>query len=64
MDITLPTIFAGYDEYIKILAQYKFMICFENKFRPHYLTEKLFNAFYAGVLPISWGDPLEETLAC
>ena len=62
VDIVLPSLFAGYDEYIKILSRYKFMICFENKVRPHYLTEKLFNALYAGTLPIYWGDPLASNI--
>ena len=62
VDILLPSLFAGYDEYIKILSKYKFMICFENKVRPHYLTEKLFNALYAGALPVYWGDPLASSV--
>jgi alpha(1,3/1,4) fucosyltransferase len=47
----------AYDDYISILGNYKFCICFENVSYPHYLTEKLYNAMKAGVVPIYWGDP-------
>ncbi len=32
------------------------MICFENETKPHYFTEKLMNAYYAGTIPIYRGD--------
>lgn len=35
---------------------YKFNICFENSSYPGYLTEKLFDAYNAGCIPIYWGD--------
>lgn len=38
------------------LSQYKFVIAFENKTYPGYLTEKLFQAYYAGAIPIWYGD--------
>ena len=38
------------------LKNYKFNICFENSSYPGYLTEKLFDAFAAGCIPIYWGD--------
>lgn len=47
-----------HDEYIKYLSQFRFMITFENMSLPHYHTEKITNAFEAGVVPIYWGDPL------
>lgn len=34
------------------------MITFENNSLAWYNTEKIFNAFQAGVVPIYWGDPL------
>lgn len=46
-----------HDEYINYLKQYKFMITFENQSLPYYHTEKITNAFEAGVVPIYWGDP-------
>ena len=45
------------DEYYDIISQYKFIICFENTSRPYYLTEKIYNAFKSGTIPIYWGDP-------
>ncbi len=41
---------------IEWLKSYKFNICFENSSHPGYLTEKLFDAFAAGCIPIYWGD--------
>jgi hypothetical protein len=43
-------------EYFNFIGQYKFMICFENSY-PHYLTEKLFNAYMNKTIPIYWGCP-------
>ncbi|MCV3392121.1 glycosyltransferase family 10 [Campylobacter sp. IFREMER_LSEM_CL2101] len=39
------------------LLDYKFNLCCENSSYPGYLTEKLFDAFFAGCIPIYWGDP-------
>ncbi|EOI4125523.1 TPA: glycosyltransferase family 10 [Campylobacter jejuni] len=44
------------DDKHEILLKYKFNICFENSSYPGYLTEKLFDAFFAGCIPIYWGD--------
>lgn len=44
-------------EHINYLKQFRFMITFENQSLPHYHTEKITNAFEAGVIPIYWGDP-------
>ena len=38
------------------LQDYKFNICFENSSYAGYLTEKLFDAYSAGCVPIYWGD--------
>jgi hypothetical protein len=43
--------------YFDFIGKYKFMICFENKSRPYYLTEKLINAYHSGTIPIYWGCP-------
>ena len=40
----------------KWLEGYKFNICFENASYPGYLTEKLFDAYACGCIPIYWGD--------
>ena len=41
---------------IEWLRNYRFHICFENSSYKGYLTEKLFDAFVAGCIPIYWGD--------
>lgn len=39
-----------------IMAQYKFSICYENaKDIPGYITEKIFDSFFAGCVPVYWG---------
>jgi len=43
--------------YYPFLQQYKFMVCFENQQRSHYLTEKLAHAYAAGCVPVYWGAP-------
>ena len=47
---------SGVCDKIEWLKSYKFNICFENGSYPGYLTEKLFDAFMAGCVPIYWGD--------
>lgn len=47
----------NHTEYIGYLRQFRFMITFENQTLPGYHTEKITNAFEAGVIPIYWGDP-------
>jgi len=48
-------------EFFEFISDYKFMICFENSSVTHYLTEKLFNAYSSGTIPIYWGCPnIEE----
>lgn len=48
----------NHTEYINYLRQFRFMITFENHSLPGYHTEKITNAFEAGVIPIYWGDPM------
>jgi hypothetical protein len=39
-----------------ILKKYKFCICYENvRDVPGYITEKIFDCFFAGCIPIYWG---------
>lgn len=44
------------------LARYKFTLCFENAIFPGYLTEKIFDAFIAGSVPVYLGDPEVEKI--
>ncbi len=39
----------------QVLSQYRFTICFENVSEPGYITEKIFDCFMAGSIPIYWG---------
>lgn len=40
------------------LSKYKFSICYENaRDIPGYITEKIFDCFFAGTIPIYWGAP-------
>lgn len=45
---------------IDFCSKYKFCIAFENSRVPHYVTEKLPDALYAGCVPIYWGDPYAD----
>ena len=40
---------------LEISKDYKFVSCFENKLRPGYHTERLYDAKLAGAVPIYWG---------
>ena len=37
-----------------VLAGHDFALCFENMILPGWITEKLFDCFYAGTVPIYW----------
>jgi hypothetical protein len=40
------------------LGKYKFAICYENaRDIPGYITEKIFDCFFAGCVPVYWGAP-------
>ena len=39
------------------LGNYKFAVCFENSIMKGCITEKIFDCFYAGTIPIYWGAP-------
>ena len=42
----------------EIYKRYKFTICYENaRDIPGYITEKIFDCFFAGCVPIYWGAP-------
>lgn len=44
-------------ELLEIYANYKFIICFENSKTNGYVTEKIFNVFLSGSIPIYDGAP-------
>ena len=42
---------------VQCLSNYKFSICFENASYQGYITEKIFDCFFAGCIPIYFGAP-------
>ncbi len=42
---------------IECFSKYKFSICFENASYPGYITEKIFDCFFSGCIPIYFGAP-------
>jgi hypothetical protein len=42
---------------VKTLSNYRFALCFENTAFPGYVTEKIFDCFAAGCIPIYLGAP-------
>ncbi|MBC7429126.1 MAG: hypothetical protein H7336_10970, partial [Bacteriovorax sp.] len=46
---------------LDVISKYKFYLCFENLRMDGYITEKIFDCFYAGTIPIYWGgDDIEK----
>jgi len=48
----------GPSEKLKILSKYKFSLCFENTIFDGYITEKIFDCFFTGVIPI-YNGPID-----
>jgi hypothetical protein len=45
------------------LGKYTFALCFENSILKGYVTEKIFDCFFAGTIPVYWGAPdIEDQL--
>lgn len=42
---------------VATLAEYRFALCFENTRFPGYVTEKIFDSFFAGTIPVYYGAP-------
>ncbi len=45
------------DNKLQVISNYKFVLCFENCSFPGYITEKIFDCFQAGCIPIYYGAP-------
>jgi len=41
----------------EVISRFKFVLCFENCVFPGYVTEKVFDCFLAGSVPVYWGAP-------
>ncbi len=44
------------DDFLNIIREYKFIICFENSDIKGYGTEKIINAYLGDTIPIYWGN--------
>jgi glycosyltransferase involved in cell wall biosynthesis len=42
---------------VATLSGYRFALCFENTRFPGYVTEKIFDSFFAGTIPVYYGAP-------
>ena len=40
-----------------VLGKYRFALCFENSVLKGWVTEKIFDCFFAGTVPVYWGAP-------
>lgn len=47
-------------EYLRWISQYRYMICLENSNSPGYITEKAFQSWVAGTIPIYDGGCVEK----
>jgi hypothetical protein len=45
----------------QIIGQYTFALCFENSILKGWITEKIFDCFFTGTIPVYWGAPDIET---
>ncbi len=51
-----PSYKGAIENKIEVIKNYRFLICYENsKGLKGYITEKIFDSFHAGVIPIYWG---------
>ncbi len=54
--LTLKKIYKGpCSSKMDTMSEYKFSLCFENLKMDGYITEKIFDCFYSGTVPIYWG---------
>ncbi len=42
---------------LETMAKFRFALCFENCVFPGYVTEKIFDCFFASCVPVYWGAP-------
>jgi hypothetical protein len=45
------------DDKLEAMTGFRFALCFENCVFPGYVTEKIFDCFFAGCIPVYWGAP-------
>jgi hypothetical protein len=55
---SFPSYKGKVDSKLETFTKYKFAICYENaQMIPGYITEKIFDCFFAGCVPVYWGAP-------
>jgi hypothetical protein len=58
VDVFGPAVGKPVGSKLEVAKNYKFVLCFENDYYPGYVTEKVFDAWGTGAVPIWWGcDP-------
>lgn len=56
--LTIKNVYKGVcNSKLEILSKYRFSLCYENMPMPGYVTEKIFDCFYAGTIPVYLGAP-------
>lgn len=59
--VNIFSIFRNYkgecQDKLEVLSDYRFSMCFENMEMEGYITEKIFDCFYAGTVPVYKGSP-------
>ncbi|NCP72633.1 MAG: hypothetical protein COW76_01130 [Shewanella sp. CG18_big_fil_WC_8_21_14_2_50_42_11] len=56
MGLSYPSYKGMVDHKKPVMEQYRFSICYENaRDIPGYITEKIFDSFFAGCVPVYWG---------
>jgi len=54
----IDKVYKGFAENkLEMMSRYEFAICFENEIAPGWVTEKIFDCFLAGTIPIYYGAP-------
>ncbi len=57
LKLNFPSYKGKVDSKKEVLEKYKFAICYENaRDISGYITEKIFDCFFAGCVPVYWGD--------
>lgn len=44
----------------EVLGEHTFALCYENMILKGWITEKIFDCFFAGAIPVYWGEPEVE----
>lgn len=56
VDVYGPAVGRPVKRKLEVASRYRYVVCLENDLYPGYVTEKPFDAWAAGAVPIWWGD--------